>query len=64
MNTNKDVNNHDFRIMKQVDNQYGEQMKSGKTAPKKVKEKHRTNFTRMTLAEIAAMEDMDNLVDD
>lgn len=53
------LNNEDFRNMKQVDRQYGEQTKSAKTAPKKVKEKHRQNFTRMSLAQIAAMEDSD-----
>lgn len=61
MNSNN-VNAQDFNTMKKVDQKYGDQMKVAKTAPKKVKEKHRVNYNNMSLDDIFAMTD-DDLAD-
>lgn len=48
------MNNQDFRAMKDQDRQYGEKMES---KPVQKKEKHRPNFTRMSIEEMMQMEE-------
>lgn len=57
MNANKDVNAQDFNMMKNVDQKYGDHMKVAKTAPKKVKEKHRVQYNHMKVEDILAMQE-------
>jgi membrane protein insertase Oxa1/YidC/SpoIIIJ len=65
MNFNKDANEQDFHIMKQVDRQYGEQNKVAKPKKEKEKQKYRQDFTKMSVDDIMAMqEDYDENYDD
>jgi hypothetical protein len=57
---NKDANVADMRSLKQIDRQYGEQAQ--KPVPKKTKQKHRQDFTRMSVDDILDMEEEDYVI--
>lgn len=50
-----------FFSMKKDDQYYGDQVKSAKTQPKRVKEKHKTAFTRMKVEDVLAMNEENDL---
>lgn len=63
MNTDKVVSNQDFRNMKNVDAKFGEQVKQKKVTTK-TKEKHRVAYQNMSVEDVMAMNEENDLEND